>query len=198
MIAASAAGATDSVELLPELSPAKARIVVAALRLFAQHGVGGTSLQMIADEIGVTKAAVYHQYPTKEEIVVAAATAELTRLEAVVERAEAERSARRARDACIAGIVDLAVSRRRTTGTLLRDPVLATTFVDHEPFRDVMRRLHRLLMGEDVSDEANVRVAMLVAAISGAVMHPFVVDLDDDTLRPQVLHLARGFLGLPR
>ena len=28
---------------------------------------------MIADKIGVTKAAVYHQYQTKEEIVLAAA-----------------------------------------------------------------------------------------------------------------------------
>jgi hypothetical protein len=35
-------------------------------------GVGGTSLQMIADAIGVTKAAVYHQFNTNEEIVVAA------------------------------------------------------------------------------------------------------------------------------
>jgi AcrR family transcriptional regulator len=42
-------------------SPAKSRIASAATALFAEHGVGGTSLQMIADAIGVTKAAVYHQ-----------------------------------------------------------------------------------------------------------------------------------------
>ena len=71
---------------------AKARIISAALDLFAEHGVGGTSLQMIADEIGVTKAAVYHQYPSKDEIVLAAAEAELARLEAVVAAAEAEPS----------------------------------------------------------------------------------------------------------
>jgi hypothetical protein len=39
---------------------------------------------------------------------------------------------------------------------------------------------------------------MLVAALSGAVIHAFVVDLDDDTLRPQLRRLARRFLGLPR
>jgi hypothetical protein len=38
---------------------------------------------------------------------------------------------------------------------------------------------------------------MLIAAISGAVIHPFVVDLDDETLRSQLLGLARRFLGLP-
>ena len=52
-------------------SAAQTRIVAAALDLFAEHGVSGTSLQMIADAIGVTKAAVYHQFKTKEEIVLA-------------------------------------------------------------------------------------------------------------------------------
>jgi len=97
-------------------SAAQARVIAAALELFGRHGVGGTSLQMIADEIGVTKAAVYHQYHTKDEIVLAAAGTQLAILEGVVERAEAERSSRRARDALVAGIVDLAVDRRRTTG----------------------------------------------------------------------------------
>src|SRR5689334_14173118 len=45
---------------------AQQRIVDAAVPLFAEHGVGGTSLQMIADAVGVTKAAVYHQFKTKD------------------------------------------------------------------------------------------------------------------------------------
>ena len=67
---------------------AQARIINAALELFARHGVGGTSLQMIADAVGVTKAAVYHQFNTKDEIILAAAEDELARLEAVVAAAE--------------------------------------------------------------------------------------------------------------
>lgn len=178
-------------------SAAQARIITAALDLFARHGVGGTSLQMIADEIGVTKAAVYHQYKTKDEIVLAAAEAELARLQAVVDAAETEPSPTRARDALITGIVDLAVAHRRTVSTILTDPVIVGFFADHEAFRDVMHRLRRLVIGDDAGPEARVRTAMLIAAISGAVMHPFVVDLDDDVLRAQLLVLARGFLGLP-
>ena len=53
------------------------RVLVVALDLFAEHGVHGTSLQMIADDIGVTKAAVYHQFKTKEAIVVGAVEIEL-------------------------------------------------------------------------------------------------------------------------
>jgi hypothetical protein len=39
---------------------------------------------------------------------------------------------------------------------------------------------------------------MLTAAISGAVMHPLFVDLDDDTLRSQLLLLARRLFDLPQ
>ena len=41
----------------------------------------------------------------------------------------------------------------------------------------------RLLVGDATTHEARVSAAMLTAAISGAVMHPFVAGLDDDTLR---------------
>jgi len=154
-------------------------------------------LQMIADEIGVTKAAVYHQYKTKDEIVLAAAESELRRLEVVIEAAESEPSTKRARDSLIAGIVDLAIARGRTASTILSDPVIVGFFADHATFRDVMHRLRHILVGDDTAPEARVRTAMLIAAISGAVMHPFVADLDDDLVRAELLRLARRFLSLP-
>jgi AcrR family transcriptional regulator len=176
---------------------AQRRIVDAALDLFAEHGVGGTSLQMIADAIGVTKAAVYHQFRTKEEIVLAAADAELARVAAAVEAAEAEPTPEQARDVLVTRIVDLAVERRRMESTLVGDPVIVRFFAHHEPFRQVMDRLYRILLGDDATADARVPAAMLTAAIGGAVMHPLVADLDDATLRTQLLHLARRFLDLP-
>jgi AcrR family transcriptional regulator len=65
-------------------TPPQTRIIDAALVLFAEHGISGTSLQMIADAIGVTKAAVYHQYNTKDEIVLAVAEVILKGLEAAL------------------------------------------------------------------------------------------------------------------
>jgi AcrR family transcriptional regulator len=152
---------------------------------------------MIADEIGVTKAAVYHQYKTKDEIVLAAAESELGRLEAVVEVAEGESSPKRARDSLIAGIVDLAIDRGRSASTILSDPVIVGFFADHAAFRDVMQRLRHILVGDDTAPETRIRTAMLIAAISGAIMHPFVADLDDDVVRAELLRLARRFLALP-
>jgi AcrR family transcriptional regulator len=179
------------------LSDAQTRIIVAAVELFARHGVGGTSLQMIADEIGVTKAAVYHQYKTKDEIVLAAAEAELDKVRAVVDAAEQHQPSEGAREALISGMVELAIEGRRTMSTVLSDPVIVEFFADHRMFRDVMHRLRVLLVGDDTRPETRVQTAMLIAAISGAVMHPFVVDVDDDTLRAQLQRLARGFLAPP-
>jgi len=178
-------------------SAAQLRTVDTALELFARHGVGGTSLQMIADALGVTKAAVYHQFKTKDDIVVAVAEAELARVETALDAAEAEGDSARARDVLVAHMVDLAVERRRMESMLLGDPVLVRFFAHHEPFRQVMSRLYRLLMGDDAGPDTRVPAVMLTAAIGGAVMHPLVADLDDETLRAQLLRLARRFLDLP-
>ncbi|MGA2931421.1 MAG: helix-turn-helix domain-containing protein [Acidimicrobiales bacterium] len=175
-------------------STAQARIISAALELFAQNGVGGTSLQMIADAIGVTKAAVYHQYNTKDEIVLAAAKAELEGVDAVVRAAEAEPSRARARKTLVTGMVDLAVAHRRTVSSILNDPVIVRFFAEHESFRPVMDRMSRVLMDDDIGHEARVSTAMLTAAISGTVMHPLVAGLNDEVLRSQLQRLAERLL----
>jgi len=175
----------------------QARIIAAAVELFSDHGVSGTSLQMIADTIGVTKAAVYHQFKTKDEIVLAAAEAELARLEAALDAAGAEPSRTRTREVLVTHIVDLAVQRRHAVSVILSDPVIIPFFSQHEPFRRVLDRLNRLLMGDDAGSAGRLATTMLMAAISGAVMHPLFADLDNDTLRPELLHLARRFLDLP-
>ncbi len=172
-------------------SPAKTRIVDAALALFAEHGVGGTSLQMIADTIGVTKAAVYHQYNTKDEIVLAVAQVVLARLESAATLAEAERSRARAREVLIGAMVDLAVERRQLASVLQRDPVMLRFLQEHEPFRQVMARVNRLLMGGASGAPARVRAAILAAAIAGAVVHPLALDLDDESLRRELLKQVR-------
>jgi AcrR family transcriptional regulator len=45
------------------------RILSVGLRLFAEQGYANTSLREIAEELGVTKAALYFHYKTKEEII---------------------------------------------------------------------------------------------------------------------------------
>jgi AcrR family transcriptional regulator len=50
-------------------SGTRAQILSVALRLFAEQGYDRTSLREIADEVGVTKAALYYHFRTKDDIV---------------------------------------------------------------------------------------------------------------------------------
>lgn len=176
-------------------TPAQTRVIEAALALFAERGIAGTSLQRIADEIGVTKAAVYHQYPTKDEIVLAVAEVVLAGLEAAVTAAEAERSRARAREVLVARMIDLAVEERRMAGILQRDPVMLRFLDEHAPFRRVMVRVNRVLMAGATDPSARVQAALIAGFVAGAVIHPLVLDLDDQTLRAQLLRQARKLLG---
>jgi len=178
-------------------SAVQLRIVRAALELFALHGVSGTSLQMIADATGVTKAAVYHQFKTKEEIVLAVAEVELARLETALDSAEDAASDAHARALLLEEVIGLAVERRRWVHALQNDPSMIRLLSEHEPFLDLMNRLYSVLNGEDATTETRVRTAILSAAFGGAVVHPLVVDLDDETLKAELTRTARRIFDLP-
>ncbi len=50
------------------------KIIEASRRLFARYGYSGASISMIAAETGLTKAALYHHFPSKEAIYRASST----------------------------------------------------------------------------------------------------------------------------
>ncbi|OBK21898.1 TetR family transcriptional regulator [Mycobacterium asiaticum] len=172
---------------------AQVRILDAALKLIAEHGVGGTSLQMIADAIGVTKAAVYHQFKTKEQIVIALTERELGGLEEALEAAEAHEHGTKAREVLLNRVIDLAIERRGAASTLQFDPVVVRLLAEHEQFQQFIARLYGVLvptLGEDASEDARVSAAMLSGAIAVGVMHPLVADVDDERLRAQLLRIT--------
>ncbi len=170
-------------------SAAQTRILDAALRLIAEHAVGGTSLQMIADAVGVTKAAVYHQFKTKEQIVIALTERELGGLEEALEAAEAHDQRTQAREVLLDRVIDLAVERRGVASTLQFDPVVVRLLAEHEPFQQFIQRLYGVLV-DDTAEDARVSAAMLSGAIAVGVLHPLVADIDDDTLRAQLLRIT--------
>lgn len=47
----------------------KERIPLVALQLFAEHGYEATSMRQIAEQLGITKAALYYHFTSKEDIV---------------------------------------------------------------------------------------------------------------------------------
>jgi AcrR family transcriptional regulator len=172
------------------------RILTAALDLIGSHGVSGTSLQMIADAIGVTKAAVYHQYKTKSDIVIAVTENELAILEDVLVAAEADPRRQQARTRLLIKMIDLAVTRRQWVGTMTTDPVIIRILDEHPPFQRFMSRLYGVLLDERDDTQARVAAAIMSAAIAGCVVNPLVVGLDDDVLRANMVELIPRLLGL--
>ena len=62
-------------------SQTRERIDRAAIRLFVERGVDGTSIRQIAKEAGISVGALYNHYPSKEDMA-------LTRYLATVDRGD--------------------------------------------------------------------------------------------------------------
>jgi AcrR family transcriptional regulator len=174
---------------------AQTRVLDAALKLIAAHGVSGTSLQMIADEMGVTKAAVYRQFKTKEEIVIAITEREMGRLEDTLEAAEAEGHPLRAREVLLDRMIEQAIDRRGAFSIPMFDPVIIRLQAEYEPFQRFIERLYAALLGTEGGEAARLHAVMLSSAISVAVMHPLIADVDGDTLRTYLKQMTRRMIG---
>lgn len=67
-------------------------ILSQSARLFAQHGFTGTSITMIAEACGVSKALMYHYYNSKDDVLFDVLADHLKHLVALVEAAAATES----------------------------------------------------------------------------------------------------------
>jgi AcrR family transcriptional regulator len=183
-------------DLASQYSQTKRRTIDVAYGLFAEHGVGGTSLQMIADELGVTKAAIYHQFATKDAIIVAALEVQLEPVEELLERAEASDPGLARREELLAALIELVVANRRSLSTLQSEPVLFRLLAEYPPSLEMWTRLFAVLIGDGIEADSQLRGPVLSAAL-GTVAYPFVIDLADDVLRDELLRMARHILFTP-
>ncbi|WP_433307237.1 TetR/AcrR family transcriptional regulator [Actinoplanes sp. CA-030573] len=177
----------------PRPGTARERLLAAALDLFAEHGVTGTSLQMIADRLGVTKAAVYHQFQSKDDIVVAVIDPAMDRLGEIAAHAEAQRGPAARREAVLAGVVQLVVDFRKVATTLSFDPVVMRLVRAHPGLRS-LQRVRRLLGGTAPDPGSRVRMAVLSGGLIMAGADPAVAGLDDEDFRDHLLAAGRRIL----
>lgn len=146
----------------------RSRLLEAAGQLFAEQGVSGTSLQAIADRLGVTKAAVYHQFASKDEIVLAVAQPVIDRLRTVAdaaERAAHDVNPEAARVVAIEGLVDLVLDARAAAAVLRRDPTMAHILDGNEGYRQQIARIDAALLGPDPTAESRIALAFAGAGI---------------------------------
>jgi AcrR family transcriptional regulator len=68
----------------------RSRIQAVALELFTEHGYDATSLREIAERLGVTKAALYYHFKSKEEIVDSLTADHMERIEEMARWAQSQ------------------------------------------------------------------------------------------------------------
>ncbi|MEH3131941.1 MAG: TetR/AcrR family transcriptional regulator [Mycolicibacterium neoaurum] len=179
-------------QMLGGRTTARERVIAAAVELFAEHGVQGTSLRMIADRLCVAKGAVYYQFRSKDDIVLALLTPLFDAIAGVVEDAEAQPSPQRRRDTAIRGLVDVAVDHRRATCLFRGDPAVEELVSRHDKLTALAERLRSLLSGTEPTDAQRVALSVACAGLYFCTTDPGLRDISAQDLHEILL---RGFLS---
>jgi AcrR family transcriptional regulator len=167
--------------------------LVAARTLFVRQGYDATSLQAIADEMGVTKANVYYYFRTKADILEALLTPMADALEWLLDHAERLPAGPGRADLVVAGFVDQVVTAHRSLGPLnLGDPALRRDLAIATRLDALSRRGLEVLHGSHPS--ADQRAGYWLAQDLGPVLRR-LTDLDDDELRAVLTRLCRRLLA---
>ena len=168
------------------------QILETAERLFADQGYDATSLQMIADEMGLTKAAVYYHFPAKVDIRHAILMPKVEQLKALIDEAAAIRGRRARVEHLVDGFVDFFVASRQYPLTST-DPAAKREKLDEEPL-SMRRRVVALVFGDSPTGAERLAVG---AVSSIPELLPQLADLSDEELREALRTTMLRILRVP-
>jgi AcrR family transcriptional regulator len=163
-----------------------------ALRLFSTRGFEQTSLREIAEELGITKAALYYHFTSKRDLLSALTMPLVEDLRAFL--AEAEAKAQTDQRAVLEAYFDMCVRHRQVFAGLLRDVQvlseldLVTTMIHWRT------RLDAMLVGDDPTDR--VRAVVALGGLQDCVIL-FTGDEAIGAIRDQAIDAALRALTAP-
>ncbi|WP_199256160.1 TetR/AcrR family transcriptional regulator [Mycolicibacterium mengxianglii] len=176
-------------------APTRQRLIDVAIELFKRHSVAGTSLQMISDELGLTKSAIYHHFRTRDELLSAVIEPIVSEVATLVDAAEAHRNARARADHMLTGYAALAASNRQLLPLLTGDPSVVELLRTRPAWGAVVRRQMAVLAAVESGLGGQVNAAVVMSGIASAAGADYG-DVGDDTLRDQLIATGRRALGL--
>ena len=163
----------------------RARIQQVALELFAQQGYDRTSLREIAERLGVTKAALYYHFKSKEDIVLSFTEDHFARIDALIawgrEQPATAQTVREVLDRYISIVVDSGEVFRfleRNQATIHGTGDGKHRFTQ---FRPRLKALMEVIAGPDAPLRDRVRAASALLAVSTSCTL-FMQDAADDDL----------------
>jgi len=151
---------------------------------------------MIAAQMGVTKAAVYHQFPSKDDIVEAIGESFAEKLSWKADLAEQKSNDNEIRKAFIEAMILLAVHNRKFAHFAQNDPIMLRYIREHKTYRNITQRINALLLNGATSAHARTAVSMLLTGIGGAVLNPLVSDIPEQELFDHMMDVAMKLVAL--
>jgi AcrR family transcriptional regulator len=181
----------------PERSDTRQRIQAVALDLFTEQGYETTSLREIAERLGVTKAALYYHFKSKEEIVQSLISERVTVLEDLVEWAkEQPRTAGTRREFVRRYAIELHRGHyhMKVMRFFERNPTLAKVEgVDRMRARTT--EIMDLLSAVDATPQQRLKGSLALVAIHVATFALRDADLTDEERRDVALDVALELLN---
>lgn len=151
-----------------ERDPLAGRILPTALTLFGEHGYHGTSMQRIADALGVTRAAFYYHYASKQDLLRALAEPLVADFEALADRAQSERHDA---ETVLAGYLDVLLAHGRVLRFVANDPAVQADTDVGVRLRRAYDRMTGAVAVTSAGADRDLRAACALGAISAGVIY---------------------------
>lgn len=171
------------------------RLLDVAMALVSQNGFAGTSLQMIADELGFTKAAIYYHFRTRDQLLIALMEPMLHQIRTVVEAAEGQRTARTQMDAMVQGFASVVAKNRSLAAIMVFDPSVHRVLQLQPDWGDLILRQLGLLMQLDSEPTGVIKATAVFTGLAGAATGA-PLEVDEQSLADELTDLGRKMLGL--
>jgi AcrR family transcriptional regulator len=168
----------------------RSKIQDVALRLFIENGYEATSLREIAEEVGVTKAALYYHFKTKDEIVTSLIDDRIGRLERLIEWGKSlPRTPEGRAEFVIRYANELDEGRHHDTMKFFeRNQTALRENPKSERMRELMISMVEFLSDQDARPADKLRSALAIFAVHAS---SFVLrDLSEDERRNAGLEVA--------
>lgn len=146
-----------------ERGDTRARIQEIALELFAERGYDHTSLREIADRLGVTKAALYYHFQSKEEIIEATGAEFLAELDELVAWASKEPLAHLRKRELLERYSGIVSRRWQFMRFFQQNPTVAQSRSSFAQFKDRIDQLMDLMTegGSSIRDRLRARLSLV-------------------------------------
>jgi AcrR family transcriptional regulator len=177
-----------------ETRSARERVIEAARTLFIERGYSATSLQMIADALGVTKAAVYHQFPSKAEILHAVVEPAIRQMTSIGRDTKLAATPDDSFEIALGGLVDLVVEHGDIAAMIRRDAAVTELLAADGTFAELTGRLDSALIGAHPSPEARAALVVAGGGLMMAGSDPASGLVDEATLRRVLWESVRRVL----